>query len=95
MCGRFGTKSERPLCSVVQILAIVLMGRPLQSDGVERSSLVHVIGIISNVSTEPSGALTLVYYDDLERGKGRNGLIVNLAHVLNSPDSLDVCALVR
>jgi len=55
---------------------------------------VHVLGILSNISSSPSGALSLVYYDDLERAKGRNGVVVNLAHVLASPDSLDVSALV-
>lgn len=65
-----------------------------QADGAERSSFAHVIGIVANVSASPSGALTLVHYDDMERGKGRNGLIVNLVHVVDSPESLDVCALV-
>lgn len=65
-----------------------------QTEGAERSCFVHVLGILRNISSSPSGALSLVYYDDLERAKGRDGVVVNLAHVLESPDSLDVSALV-
>ena len=43
--------------------------------------------------TWSTGALKLNYYDELERNKGRHGVIYNLSLVLRSKDSPEACVL--